>query len=116
MKKRKMLRSSVIVVIYFAAIIAVLFSAFFSCANVKEGKKTVTFTGTVLIEGNEPHTHVILEGPGPRKKRYMLEGELASELRNRYQHRSVTVVGYVTGKANPPLFPEKLKVISILGH
>lgn len=96
--------------------LAALFVLLFSCANVKSGEKTVTITGIVLLQGNEPHTMVIIEDKGPGKKRYLLEGKLVSKLKDKYQHRTVTVAGYITGRANPPLFPEKLRVVKILDH
>ena len=116
MKKEKTGHSTFRVLFFTITILTVLFTALFSCANVKSKGRTVTITGIVRIEGNEPHTIVILEEAGPGKKRYMLEGELVSKLRNKYQHKSVTIVGYVTGKANPPLFPDKIKVIKILNR
>jgi len=116
MKKRREGQLTFKMLFFVGAALFVLFASLFSCANVKSGKKTVTVTGIVRVEGNEPHTTVILEEKGPEKKRYMMEGELVSELKNKYQHRVVTVVGYITGKAKPPLFPEKIRVIKILKH
>lgn len=105
-----------IMFLFILVALTVFFAVLFSCLNVKSRKKTVTVTGIVIIQGNEPHTMVIIEETGSGKKRYLLEGELVSELKDKYQHRSVTIVGYITGKANPPLFPEKIKVIKILNH
>jgi len=105
-----------IMFLFIPVVLTVFFAVLFSCVNVKSRKKTVTVTGVVIIQGNEPHTMVILEEAGSGEKRYMLEGELVSKLKDKYQHRTVTIVGYITGKANPPLFPEKIKVIKILNH
>ncbi|NOY08643.1 MAG: hypothetical protein GXP33_07355 [Spirochaetes bacterium] len=94
--------------------ITLVLMTFLSCANVKTKGKTVTVTGIIRIEGNEPHTAVILKETKGKKARYLLEGKLAAELRADYQHKTVTITGYITGPASLPLYPEKIRVIKIL--
>lgn len=59
-------------------------------------REAVEYEGRISIKGNEPHTFVALSTDD---EIFRLSGDLADELGNTHQNRTVSVVGYVEDRA-----------------
>lgn len=59
-------------------------------------REAVEHEGRISIKGNEPHTFVALS---TEDEVFRLSGDVADELGDTHQNRTVRVVGYVEGRA-----------------
>jgi hypothetical protein len=79
----------------------------------------LVLTGTVRVIGNEPFTSRVLwvqpPDEGGRRVNYLVTGPLASEIRSRYQLKTLTVEGRRCGESGPERLPciEPGKILKI---